>query len=160
MSQASAHSVVIWFLIPLLTIGVAAFGGNLLGRPRGPRGRCGPTAPGTISGECALGGIHLSAHTPLSRQLRLGKGPAVATQTARLLGTNRGFDAHLSGGGSYEGQCRCAFLLYRQENISERPPRPLGRTVLCRLCNESGGLEVWGPHAHEPTCSVMCIVGT
>src|SRR5262245_27214452 len=27
--------------------------------PRGPRGRCGPTAPGTISGECALGGIRL-----------------------------------------------------------------------------------------------------
>jgi hypothetical protein len=27
----------------------------------------------------------------LSRQLRLGTGPAAATQTARLLGTNRGF---------------------------------------------------------------------
>ena len=26
----------------------AAFGGNPFGRPRGPRGRCGPTAPGTI----------------------------------------------------------------------------------------------------------------
>jgi hypothetical protein len=77
-----------------------------------------------------------------------------------LLCTNRGFDARLSGGGSYEGQCRCAFLFYRQENISERTPRLLGRTVLCRLCNESGGSEAWGPHAHEPTCIVMCIVGT
>jgi len=46
----------------------------------------------------------------LSLQLRLGTGPAVATQTARLLGTNRGFDTRLPGG-SYEGQCRCAFLL-------------------------------------------------
>src|SRR5262245_41408818 len=96
----------------------------------------------------------------LSLQLRLGTGPAVATQTARLLGTNRGFDARHSGGGSYEGQCRCAFLFYRQENISERTPRLLGRTVLCRLRNESGGSEAWGRHAHEPTCSVMCIGGT
>ena len=40
----------------------------------------------------------------------------------RLLGTNRGFDARLSGGGSYGDQRRCAFLLYRQENISERTP--------------------------------------
>src|SRR6516165_1145178 len=96
----------------------------------------------------------------LSLQLRLGTGPAVATQTARLLGTNRGFDTRLPGGGSYEGQCRCAFLLYRQENISERPPHLLERTVLCRLYNESDGSEVRGPHAHEQTCSVMCIVGT
>src|SRR5262245_3196448 len=139
---------------------VAAFGGNPLGRPRGPRGRCGPTAPGTISGECALGGIRLRRSSPLLRQLRLGTGPAAATQTARLLGTNRGFDARHSGGGSYEGQCRCAFLLYRQENISERTPRLLRRTVLCRLCNESGNSEARGPHAHEQTYSVMYIVGT
>ena len=46
----------------------------------------------------------------LSLQLRLGTGPAVATQTARLLGTNRGFDTRLPGG-SYEGQCRCAFFV-------------------------------------------------
>src|SRR5262249_46913364 len=85
-------------------------GGNPLGRPRGPRGRCGPTAPGTISGECALGGIRLRRSSPLARQLRLGTGPAVATRTARLLGTNRGFDARLSGGGSYEHQRRCAFF--------------------------------------------------
>jgi len=52
------------------------------------------------------------------------------------LGTKRGFDARLSGGGSYEGQCRSAFLLCRQENTKERTPRLLGRTVLCRLCNE------------------------
>ena len=56
----------------------------------------------------------------------------------RLLGTNRGFDARLSGGGSYEDQRRCAFLLYRQENISERTPHLLERTVLCKLYNESG----------------------
>jgi hypothetical protein len=66
-----------------------------------------------------------------------------------LLGANRGFDARLSGGGSYEGQCRCAFFLYRQENISERTPHLLERTVLCRLYNESGDSEVRGPHAHE-----------
>src|SRR5262249_58871835 len=41
---------------------------------------------------------------------------------ARLLGANRDFDARLLGGGSYEGQRRCAFSLYRQENISERLP--------------------------------------
>ena len=52
------------------------------------------------------------------------------------------------------------FLFYRQENISERAPRLLGRTVLCRLCNELGGSEVWSPHAHEQACSVMCIVDT
>src|SRR6516165_2817432 len=96
----------------------------------------------------------------LSLQLRLGTGPAVATETARLLGTNRGFDTRLQGGGSYEGQCRCVFSLYRQENISERPPRLLGRTILCRLCNESGGSEVRGLHAHEQACSMMRIVGT
>src|SRR5262249_23226255 len=79
---------------------------------------------------------------------------------SRVPSTNRGFDARLSGGGSYEGQCRCAFLLYRQENISERTPPLLGRTILCRLCNESGGSEVWGRHAHEQACSVMCIVDT
>src|SRR5215472_5243712 len=79
---------------------------------------------------------------------------------ARLLGTNRGFDVRLSRGGSCEDQRRCAFLLYRQENILERTPHLLERTVLCRLCNESGGLEVRSPHAHELTCSVMRIVGT
>ena len=62
----------------------------------------------------------------LSLQLRLGTGPAVATQTARLLGTNRGFDTRLPGGGSYGGQCRCAFLFYRQENISARTPPSVG----------------------------------
>ena len=77
-----------------------------------------------------------------------------------LLGANRGFDARLSGGGSYEGQRRCSFLLYRQENISERTPRLWGRKVLCRLCNELGGSEVRGRHAHEQACSVMCIVDT
>ena len=87
-------------------------------------------------------------------------GTSVGRRPARLLDANRGFDARLSRGGSYEGQCRCAFLLYRQENISEGTPRLLRRTVLCRLCNESGGLEVRGPHAHEPAYSVMCIVGT
>src|SRR5262249_22246024 len=93
--------------------------------------------------------------------LELSKNCARAmTDSARLLGANRGFDARLSGGGSYEGQCRCAFLLYRQENISERTPRLLGRTVLCKLRNESSGSEVRGPHAHEQACSVMCIVGT
>src|SRR6516164_1834411 len=86
--------------------------------------------------------------------------PTVMRRPARLLGANRGFDARLLGGGSYEGQCCCAFLLYRQENISERTPRLLGRTVLCRLCNESGDSEVRGPHAHEQACSMMCIVGT
>src|SRR5262249_55274254 len=85
---------------------------------------------------------------------------SVGRRPARLLGANRDFDVRLSGGGSYEGQCRCAFLLYRQENISERTPRLLGRTILCRLCNESGGSEVRGSHAHEQACSVMCIVGT
>ena len=49
-----------------------------------------------------------------------------------MLGTNRGFDARLSGSGSCEDQRRCAFLLYRQENISERTPHLLERTVLCR----------------------------
>jgi len=54
-------------------------------------------------------------------------GPTRAmTDSARPLGAKRGFDARLSGGGSYEGQCRCVFLPYRQENISERIPRPLG----------------------------------
>jgi hypothetical protein len=51
-------------------------------------------------------------------------------------------------------------LRCRQENISERTPRLLERTVLCRLCNELGGSEVWGRHAHKQACSVMCIVGT
>ena len=87
-------------------------------------------------------------------------GTSVGRRPARLLDANRGFDARLSGGGSYEGQCRSAFLRCRQENISERTPRLLGRTVLCRLCNESGGSEVWDPHSHELTCSVMCIAGT
>ena len=88
-------------------------------------------------------------------------GPTRAmTDSARLLGAKSGFDARLSGGGSYEGQCRCAFLLCRQENISERTPRLLGQTDLCRLCNELGGSEVWGRHTHEQACSVMCIVGT
>src|SRR6516164_5368441 len=32
-------------------------------------------------------------------------------------------------------------------------PRLLGRTVLCRLCNESGGSEAWDPHAHEQACT-------
>src|SRR5262245_38971454 len=50
-----------------------------------------------------------------------------------------------------------AFLLYRPETISERTPRLLGRTILCRPCNESGGSEVRGSHAHEQACSVMCI---
>src|SRR5262249_15987689 len=51
---------------------------------------------------------------------------------ARLLGANRaGLDA-LPGDGSCEGQRRFAFLLYRQENISERTPHLLGRAVLCR----------------------------
>src|SRR5215472_10759252 len=120
---------------------VAAFGGNPLGRPRGRRG-CRPTAPGTNAAAPAW------------------YGTSRCTQTARLLGTNRGFDTRLPGGGSYEGQCRCAFLFYRQENISARTPRLLGRTVLCRLCNESGRSEAWDPHAHEQACSVMCIVGT
>jgi len=80
--------------------------------------------------------------------------------THALLGTNRGFDARLSEGGSCEDQRRCAFWLYRQENISEHTPRLLGRTVLYRLCNVSDGSEVRGPHAHEQTCSVTCIVGT
>src|SRR5262249_432040 len=79
---------------------------------------------------------------------------------ARLLGANRaGLDA-LPGDGSCEGQRRFAFLLYRQENISERTPHLLGRAVLCRRRNESGGSEVWDPHAHERTCSVTSIVGT
>src|SRR5262249_2234468 len=77
-----------------------------------------------------------------------------------LPSTNPGFDTRPSEGGLYEGQPTCAFLLYRQENISERTPRLLGRAVLCRLCNESGGSEVRGSHAHEQACSVMCIVGT
>src|SRR5262249_42452717 len=43
-------------------------------------------------------------------------GPTRAmADSARQLGAKRGFDARLSGGGSYEGQCRCAFLLYRKK---------------------------------------------
>jgi hypothetical protein len=57
------------------------------------------------------------------------------------------FRFRFSGGGSYEGQCRFAF--YRQENISERTPPLLGRAVLCRHCNESGGSEVRGPERRE-----------
>jgi hypothetical protein len=54
-------------------------------------------------------------------------GPTRAmTDSARLLGAKRGFDARPSGDGSYEGQFHCAFWLYQQENISERTPRPLG----------------------------------
>src|SRR5215467_10978768 len=101
------------------------------------------------------------SRTPVGGRSRSVEARHTATlRPARLLGANRGFDARLSGGGSYEGQCRCAFLLYRQENISERTPPLLGRTILCRLCNESGGSEVWGRHAHEQACSVMCIVDT
>jgi len=48
-------------------------------------------------------------------------GPTRAmTDSARLIGAKRASDARLSGDGSYEDQCRCAFLLYRQENIHWR----------------------------------------
>src|SRR5262252_11169162 len=69
------------------------------------------------------------------------------TDSARLLGAKRGFNARLSGDGSYEGQCRCAFLLCRQENISKRTPRLSRRAVLCRLCNEIS----------EPKAASFCI---
>src|SRR5215510_13264987 len=101
------------------------------------------------------------SRTPVGGRSRSVEARHTATlRPARLLGANRDFDARLLGGGSYEGQCRCAFSLYRQENISERTPRLLRRTVLCKLCNESGGPEGRGPHAHEQTYSAMCIVGT
>jgi hypothetical protein len=76
--------------------------------------------------------------------------------TRALLGTNRGFDARLSEGGSCEDQRRCAFWLYRQENISEHTPRLLGRTVLYRLCNVSGRLHVPTMHVTLQVCSCAC----
>src|SRR5262245_48656612 len=83
------------------------------------------------------------SRTPAGGRSRSVEARHTATlRPARLLGANRGLDAHLSGGGSYEGQRRCAFLLYRQENISERTPHLLERTVLCKLYNDSGRSEV------------------
>src|SRR5262245_23447834 len=52
------------------------------------------------------------------------------------------------------------FCFIDKKIFQARTPRLLGRTLLCRLCNESGGSEAWDPHAHEQARSVMCIVGT
>ena len=52
------------FLFRFLQCGAAAFGRTPLERPRGPRGRRGPTAPGTIPRESALGG---AGHSAISR---------------------------------------------------------------------------------------------
>src|SRR5262245_22422394 len=102
------------------------------------------------------------SRTPVGGRSRSVEARHTATlRPARLLGANRGLGAHLSGGGSYEGQRRCAFFCFIDKKIfPERIPRLSGRTVLCRLCNESARSEVRGPHAHGQTYSVMCIVGT
>src|SRR5215510_3972423 len=52
------------FLIPLLTMWGGGLWSDPLERPRGPRGRRGPTAPGTIPRESALGG---PGHSAISR---------------------------------------------------------------------------------------------
>src|SRR5262245_51834154 len=80
-------------------------------------------------------------------------GTAMTLHSAALaLGANRDFDARLLGGGSYEGQRRCAFSLYRQENISERTPRrdPIGASTTKR--REVSGADSW-------QCSKRPLVG-
>src|SRR5262249_20602016 len=52
------------------------------------------------------------------------------------------------------------FCFIDQKIFQNVLPVGWGERFFCRLCNESGGSEVRGPHAHEQTCGVMCIVGT
>jgi hypothetical protein len=58
---------------------------------------------------------------------------------------------------SFEGRRRCAFSLYRRENISARSRRLLRRTTPYTLCNEPKEQEVPALHAREQACSVTCI---
>src|SRR5262249_46322447 len=63
-SQRTGAALSSRFLIPLLTMWGGGLWSDPLERPRGPRGRCGPTAPGTIPRESALGG---PGHSAISR---------------------------------------------------------------------------------------------
>jgi hypothetical protein len=58
---------------------------------------------------------------------------------------------------SCEGQSHRVFLIYRQENISERAPHLLVEAALYRPGNKSDSSEVPAPLAREQACSVMCI---
>src|SRR5215813_1670884 len=93
------------------------------------------------------------SRTPVGGRSRSVEARHTATlRPARLLGANRDFDARLLGGGSYEGQRRCAFSLYQQENISERTPRrdPIGASTTKR--REVSGADSW-------QCSKRPLVG-
>jgi len=52
------------FLIPLLTVRAATFGGNPLERPRGPRGRCGQLLRGPFRANANSAAFDARNHEP------------------------------------------------------------------------------------------------
>ena len=63
-SQRTCAALSFRFLIPLLTVRAAAFGGNPLERPRGPRGRCGQLLRGPFRANANSAAFDARNHEP------------------------------------------------------------------------------------------------